>query len=254
MEPQVSSLNLEIDKEGERQFLAYKNDHPDDQDLQIVKVTENFKVSKTLPLSKLASEADLDVELTIFEFKDDEKSQLLKPCYCIVTRQTEVTIQFLIHNPTVTKLKACYLSAVKGYDHGQVNFNEKDQGTDINDFEVVVDKRPLFKTGSDGELHWPCRLTEQVQDNDDFVLLNLDLKQTKTNVCLMTITYALWHTQIVKYEVNRTTKCTSTLAKIDFVPDDLDEVTLTFKTPKFYQSYDYYSNKLQLLSASYGEK
>jgi hypothetical protein len=254
MEPQISSLNLEIDKEGEKQFLAYKSDHPDDQDLQPVKIVENFKVSKTLPLSKLASKADLDVELTIFEFKDDEKSQLLKPCYCMVTRQTEVTIQFLIHDPTVAKLEACYLAAVKGYNPGQVKFNEKDQGIDINEFEVVVEKRPLFNTGSEGELHWPCRLTEEIQDNDDFVLLNLDLKQTKTNVCLMTITYALWHTQIVKYGMKQGTKCTSTLAKIDFVPDELDEVTLTLKTPKFYQSYEYYSNKLQLLSASYGEK
>jgi hypothetical protein len=254
MEPQVNALNLEIDKEGERQFLAYKNDHPDDQDLQIVKVMENFKVSKTLPLSKLAGEADLDVELTIFEFKDDEKSRLLKPCYCLVTRQTEVTIQFLINDPTVAKLKSCYLAGVKGYDPGQVKFNEKDQGTDINEFEVTVDKKPLFKTGSDGELHWPCRFTKKVEDNDDFVLMRVDLKQTKTNVCLMTITYALWHTQIVKYGADNSNKCTSTLAKINFIPDDLDEVTVTLKTPKFYQSYEYYSNKLQLLSASYGEK
>lgn len=250
---QAVPLNLEIDKLGEQQFLLYKKEHPEDEDLVPVKIVQDFELSKTVSLNLLTENA-LEMELLLHHFKDDAKSKLLKPCFCYVTGQTQVVLRYRLHEPTTKKLKAAFLSAISGYEPGRVEFEEKDAGSVElpNRFSIVVHDKPAFKNKS--ERHLPCRVSNLVQDNDDFVLLNVDLKQTAENVCTLEVTYALWNTQIELYYPNLEKKLFSTVGKIDFVPDERDDLTLIFKTPKFYYSYQYYSNKLKLLSASYGEK
>lgn len=252
-ESNVINLNLEIDSFGQSQFQQYKNAHPEDEDLEIVKIDKDFCVEKKI-LLKNVKENGLACELPIMEFKDDEKSLLLKPCIAYVTGETEFTLEFYLKTPTCKKLTSCFLAAIKGYEPGKVTFDEKDAGslTEPNAFTFNIDKKPEFKDKT--QIHWPCQVSKLVADNDDFVLLRVDIKQNDRGGCMLTVTYGLWNTQIITYVVNKTHNLFSHLDKLDFDPEEEDFVVLKFCTPKLYKSWEFYKNKLQLLAASYGEK
>lgn len=252
-QPSAISLNLEIDSYGQSVFQQYKNAHPEDEDLEIVKIQQDFCVEKKILLKDL-KEKDVAIELPIMEFRDDEKSLLLKPCIAYITGETEFSLEFYLTNTDTKKLKSCFLAAIKGYEPGKVTFEEKDGGslTKPNAFTFKIDKKPEFKDKM--QIHWPCQVSKLVVDNDDFVLLQVNTKQNDKGVCIMTVTYGLWNTQIITHQPNKVHNLFCHLDKIDFDPNEEDSVTLKFSTPKLYKSFDFYKNKLQLLAASYGEK
>jgi hypothetical protein len=249
----VSAVNTEIDKAGEAEFLKHKVEK-NEPDLLPIKIVENYKVEKQVDLQSLKERKET-VELTLYEFKDDERSKELRPCICYVTKQTLVSIEFEIHYPTPRNLKSAFLACILGYDKGKVEFVEKDDGVPgkSNELTVVIDKKPEFKEGWD-QLHLPCRLSSLVKDNNDFKLFNVNLKQSVHNVCIMTVTYVLWNTQIALYGTTEGTKLWSDVGKIDYEPHPEDKCRVVFQTPKFYESFHYYHKRLILLGASYGDE
>jgi hypothetical protein len=246
----AQAVDTRVDPLGEQAFLKYKQEY-NEPDLSPLNIIKDFKVEKQVKLEGM-KDRDTTFQLQIYTFPNDDKSKALKPCVCYVTRQTEFSLTFLIHNATLSKLKSAFLACIKGYKPGDIKFLIKDTGL-RTEMSLSVNKQPEFDS-NDKTIHYPCRLSEDdPKDNDDFKLMNVDLKQTKDDTCCLKVTYALWHTQIALYGSDASTKLWSTLAPLNFVPDPRDSLTLTFKTPKFYESFQYYYKKFILLGASYGD-